>query len=113
MAITVIRNAAGQPEESLAPLGAVAVPLSEPAAQLRGATAREHPDCGVWECTPGRWRRQVKSAEFCHFVAGRCTFTPDGGSPITLQAGDAAYFPANTGGVWDVSETIRKTYVIL
>ncbi|MBV8783977.1 MAG: cupin domain-containing protein [Gammaproteobacteria bacterium] len=113
MSVTVIPNAAGQSQQSLESLGAVAVPLSEPAAQLRGRAAREKPDCGVWECSPGRWRRQVKSAEFCHFVAGRCTFTPDGGTPIALQAGDAAYFPANTTGVWDVTETLRKTYVIL
>lgn len=25
---------------------------------------------GVWECTPGRWRRQVLSREFSHFISG-------------------------------------------
>jgi len=113
MTITVIRDPAGQSSESLPDCGPVRFPLSEPPSQLRSLSVLERPDCGVWECSPGKWRRQVKSAEFCHFIAGRCTFTPDGAAPIALQAGDAAYFPANTNGVWDVKETLRKTYVLL
>ena len=114
MSITMIKGAAALPSAQLESQGPVRVPLGEPVAQLRSTAWRETPDCGVWECTPGRWERQVKSAEFCHFVAGRCTFTPAGGGAVlTIEAGDALYFPANTRGVWDVAETVRKTYVLL
>lgn len=93
----------------------VAVPLSEPVA-VASTTSVERSDgveTGVWECTPGRWRRQIVQQEFCHFIAGRCTFTPDGGEPIEIAAGDALMLPANTLGVWDIQETLRKTYVLI
>ena len=93
----------------------VAVPLGEPVAVTTGAGI-EHADgvaAGVWECTPGRWRRQIAQQEFCHFISGRCTFTPDGGAPIQINPGDALLFPANTFGIWDIEETVRKTYVLL
>jgi uncharacterized cupin superfamily protein len=93
----------------------VAVPLSEPVAITSGHDI-EHADgvvAGIWECTPGRWRRQIAQQEFCHFIAGRCTFTPDGGEPMQIQAGDALLLPANTFGIWDVEETLRKSFVLL
>ncbi|WP_341781309.1 cupin domain-containing protein [Ectopseudomonas mendocina] len=93
----------------------VAVPLGEPVA-VASTTSVERSDgveTGVWECTPGRWRRQIVQQEFCHFVAGRCTFTPDGGEPIEIRAGDALMMPANTVGIWDIQETVRKTYVLI
>ncbi|MDH0288186.1 cupin domain-containing protein [Pseudomonas sp. GD04087] len=68
---------------------------------------------GVWECTPGRWRRQVLSREFSHFVSGHCLFIPDDGEPIELRAGDAVLFPANCQGTWDIRETVRKSFVII
>ncbi len=68
---------------------------------------------GIWECTPGRWRRQVLSREFSHFVAGHCFFIPDEGEPIELRAGDAVLFPANCHGEWDVLETVRKSFLII
>lgn len=70
-------------------------------------------ETGIWECTPGRWRRQIVEQEFCHFLQGRCTFTPDGGETIRIEAGDALLLPENSLGVWDVQETVRKTYVII
>lgn len=94
---------------------AVAVSLSEPAS-ITSSHDVEHADgvvAGVWECSPGRWRRQIAQQEFCHFIAGRCTFTPDNGKPIAIQAGDALLLPANTFGVWDIQETVRKSFVLL
>jgi uncharacterized cupin superfamily protein len=70
-------------------------------------------ETGIWECTPGRWRRQIVEQEFCHFISGRGTFTPDGGEPIAFQAGDAFLLPQNSLGIWDIQETVRKTYVII
>ncbi|WPP01749.1 cupin domain-containing protein [Pseudomonas sp. HR96] len=99
----------------LDPPTSVGVPLGEPIAQV-ATTSVSHGDrveAGVWECTPGRWRRQIVQQEFCHFVQGRCTFTPDDGETLHIQAGDALMFPANTTGIWDVQETVRKSYVLI
>jgi hypothetical protein len=43
-------------------------------------------ETGVWECTPGRWRRQIVAQEFCHFIQGRCTFTPDDGETLHIRS---------------------------
>ena len=32
---------------------------------------------------------------------------------LEIHAGDAVYMPANTTGVWDVIETVRKTWILL
>ncbi|WP_321786236.1 cupin domain-containing protein [Burkholderia pyrrocinia] len=69
-------------------------------------------DTGLFECTPGTYRRVVKEAEVMHFVAGTGTFTPDGEDAIEFGAGDTLFFAANTEGLWQVRETMRKIYVI-
>jgi uncharacterized protein len=93
----------------------VAVPLGEPVAQVSCADTEraDQVETGIWECTPGRWRRQITDQEFCHFIAGRGSFTPDGGTPIHFAAGDAFLLPANSFGTWDIAETVRKTYVLI
>lgn len=65
----------------LADIGPPAVPLSEPACTLRGldVTIAERPACdtGLWECTPGRFQRQVEQGEVMHILAGtRCFSLP-------------------------------------
>ncbi|MCO7515616.1 cupin domain-containing protein [Pseudomonas guariconensis] len=93
----------------------VAAPIGEPVA-VTSVTCVERSDgveTGIWACTPGRWRRQIVQQEFCHFIKGRCTFTPDGGEPLHIEAGDALMLPANSTGTWDIQETVRKTYVLI
>lgn len=68
---------------------------------------------GVWECSPGRWRRQVLEREFSHFIVGYGFFVPDHGPTIEIHAGDAVFFPANCQGEWDIRETVRKSFVII
>ena len=67
---------------------------------------------GIWISSPGRWHRQITSAEFCFFLEGECTFTPDGGEPIEIRAGDVLHFPADSLGVWDIRTDCRKVYFI-
>lgn len=67
---------------------------------------------GVWESSPGKFKRHVANREFSHIVKGRCTFTPEGGEPVDLCEGDAVLFPANCEGIWDIKEDFRKTYCI-
>ena len=104
------------PSSQLEDWGPVKEPEGERVGQVRG---HEHVSVlggvrvGVWECSPGRWRRQVMEHEFAHFVAGRARFIPDHGEPFDITSGDAVWFPANTTGMWDITDTLRKTYVIV
>lgn len=95
----------------------VVSPVGEPLARTRVAFDQHLPSegvgLGIWECTPGKWRRQVTKREFSHILDGHCTFTPDGQPPIELRAGDSVYFPANCNGVWDIHQTVRKSYLIV
>lgn len=95
----------------------VAEPIGLQVAQTRTALHRELSDTqaatGIWECTPGSWRRQVLLAEYSYIISGNGRFTTDEGEPVEFQAGDAIYFPANTSGTWEIRETVRKTYLLL
>ena len=58
MSITQFKNTATLLLDESSP---VAVPLGEPVA-IASTTSVERDDgveTGVWECTPGRWRRQI------------------------------------------------------
>ena len=101
------------PSDQLADWGPAKVPVGSVIAQIRGSELGKRDRVGVWECTPGRWRRQVMDREFAHFVSGRARFVPDHGEPFDICAGDAVWFPADTTGTWEITETLRKTYVIV
>ncbi|MDY0885861.1 cupin domain-containing protein [Dongia soli] len=115
--IKIIQNAAGKSSDQLEDWGAVGKPIGDVVSKLRGVTATDtkggEPDVGIWECTPGKWHRQITKAEFAHFLSGRCTFTAESGQHIEIKAGDSLYFPANSMGVWEIQETVRKVYIII
>jgi uncharacterized cupin superfamily protein len=67
---------------------------------------------GLWECAPGRFERQLAQAEVMHILSSSCSFTPTGGETREIRAGDTLFFPANTTGVWHITETLRKVYVV-
>ncbi|MGU7771812.1 cupin domain-containing protein [Burkholderia sp. MR1-5-21] len=95
--------------------GTAGLPGTEPARVSGRQVAipgSEAIDTGVFECTPGTYRRVVKAAEVMHFIAGAGAFTPDGEDTIEFRAGDTLFFAANTEGLWQVRETMRKIYVI-
>lgn len=111
-----LANTGGIPSTALEDWGKVAEPLGEPVAQLRGMSPTEkdrEPDFGIWECSPGKWQRQIRKAEFAHFISGRATFHARNGQVVEINAGDALYFPAESLGVWEIHETVRKTYILL
>lgn len=99
----------GDPVPVPAPLG---TPVSEVRSQSIVSSSNPRTRAGVWTCTPGRWRRQVMQAEFCHFLEGDCTFTPDSGEPIEVRAGDVLFFPPSSGGVWDIRSASRKVFIV-
>jgi uncharacterized cupin superfamily protein len=108
----LIRNAATVPVLAIGP---VALPLGVPVPELSEFEPVDHPSgfsAGIWECTPGRYRRTVTRAEFCHFIAGSCRFEPDIGEPLDIVAGDVVCFAANTHGLWTIHELTRKSYIV-
>ena len=68
---------------------------------------------GVWEAQPGlsRWEF-TERGEIIHVLEGRMIVTQDGGSPVTLEAGSAAFFPIGWKGTWEIQERIRKFFVV-
>ncbi|MGR4932688.1 cupin domain-containing protein [Bradyrhizobium sp. CAR08] len=113
----VLKASVNLPAGELDIVTPVSRPIGEPVSIMRSKVAfkssTDATSAGVWECSPGRWRRQVAEAEFSTFLSGHCTFTPDGGPTIVLKTGDSIYFHPNTSGEWDIIETVRKAYVIL
>ena len=69
-------------------------------------------ECGIWVCTPGRWRIAVPRDEFCHFVAGRAAYLSDSGERVEVEAGTAVLFPAGWAGECTVHETMRNIYML-
>ncbi|WP_271574546.1 cupin domain-containing protein [Bradyrhizobium sp. CCBAU 11361] len=117
MTPVLLKDSIKLPTSALDNVSPVSRPVGEPVSIMRNKVAFKSPvdatTTGVWECTPGRWRRQVAEAEFSTFLSGRCTFTPDSGDAILIEPGDSIYFHPNTNGEWNVIETVRKAYVIL
>lgn len=71
-------------------------------------------DVGVWEATPGSFTAfRDNYHEVCQILSGSVTITSEGGDPVRVGAGDTVVMPAGWKGLWEVHETIRKTYVIL
>ncbi len=114
MKIKQYNNVINIASEKLEDWGYVSVPMGNVVASLRGIVLSNNEDgseTGVWECTPGKWVRQVMDAEFCTFLSGRAIFTPENEPPVEINAGDILYFPRNSKGTWDIIETVRKTYI--
>jgi uncharacterized cupin superfamily protein len=69
---------------------------------------------GVWECQPGGWPVVDRpDTEVAHILAGRATITDSTtGTAHQVEAGDLIVLPRGWTGRWDVTETVRKIYVI-
>ena len=65
-------------------------------------------ECGVWRCTPGRFR-DTESNESFVVLEGKATIEWAGGS-IEVGAGDLCFLAAGTETVWTVHETVLKGY---
>ena len=76
----------------------------------KGADGRS--ECGLWVCTPGKWRCHVTRDEFCHFLQGRCTYEHENGEVTEITPDTAAFFPEGWKGICTVHETVKKVYMI-
>lgn len=68
--------------------------------------------CGIWESTEGSWRVVYDEWESCTVLDGHCTVTPDQGEPIHLGPGDTLVLEPGFTGLWTVTQSMRKTFVI-
>ena len=70
-------------------------------------------DVGVWECTPGGWAINDRpNTETMLLLAGTVTITPVDGEAVELSEGDVFVLPKGWSGRWDITETVRKLYVL-
>lgn len=77
------------------------------------AAADESILAGVWECAP---TREVIAAypvhEMMTILSGSVTVTMTGGKPETFTKGDTFFIEKGTPCVWEITETLRKYYMI-
>ena len=114
MTIKKIDNAVNIPSDELEDWGNPKT-IGEPKCQLRGLIISENADgsqAGIWECSPGKFVREVTKAEMVTFLSGHCIFHPENGDPVEIKGGDVLFFPENSTGTWEIFETVRKAYLI-
>jgi len=77
------------------------------------ATADESILSGVWECAPCREEIDAYPVhEMMTVISGSVTMTSADGQSETFTAGDVFFIAKGTKCIWDVTETLRKFYMI-
>jgi len=77
------------------------------------ATGDESILSGVWECAPCREEIDAYPVhEMMTVISGSVTLTDAGGQTQTFTAGDSFFIPKGTKCVWEITETLRKFYMI-
>jgi hypothetical protein len=70
-------------------------------------------EVGVWECTPGRFPvTRDGSHSFMYVLSGHASIHGSGGDVHELRPGTVMVEPDRWTGEWEITETIRKVYVI-
>ena len=68
---------------------------------------------GIWECQPGGFPVNDRAnTETVFIIAGAATITDEDGAAHELAAGSWHTLPKGWTGRWDVTETVRKMYVL-
>ncbi len=69
---------------------------------------------GVWECTPGGWPIVDRGdTEVATIVSGKGTITDVDGTEQVLGPGSVVTLPKGWSGRWDLTENLRKVYVLI
>ena len=70
-------------------------------------------EIGIWEVTPGKFPGSKDGCCECmHFVKGAGTITDESGSVTEIHPGVVAFAADGWRGTWNVTSTVRKTFVI-
>lgn len=68
---------------------------------------------GVWECAPCKEEIDAYPVhEMMTVVAGSVTLTDAAGKSDTFRPGDTFFIPKGTKVTWEITETLRKFYMI-
>ena len=67
---------------------------------------------GLWRATPGSWRIIYTEWEYCEMLEGVSIVTSADGTSRTFKAGDHFVLEPGFEGIWEVTETTLKRYVI-
>ncbi|MEU6440364.1 cupin domain-containing protein [Streptomyces sp. NPDC047046] len=67
---------------------------------------------GVWQAEPGSFSWDFPRNETLVVLRGRARVTVTGGPVLTLGPGDVAAFKVGDRTVWEVTETLRKVFVV-
>ncbi|MEJ2015451.1 MAG: cupin domain-containing protein [Limibacillus sp.] len=68
---------------------------------------------GVWECAPCREEIDAYPVdELMSVISGSVTLTREDGSSETFTKGDHFFIAKGTKCVWEITETLRKYYMI-
>ena len=65
---------------------------------------------GIWDSTTGSWHATYTAYEYVVLITGRIVITPDGGTPVTVSAGDAFVVEKDFKGTWKIEEPVRKHF---
>jgi len=85
----------------------------EPVESSKVLHADAHSQAGIWECTPGAFAsRRDGYREIFTVIAGSGVLRDEDGTETPLSPGVVVATPEGWVGEWDISETIRKVYVI-
>lgn len=77
------------------------------------ATGDESILSGVWECAPCREEIAAYPVhEMMTVISGSVTLTDADGKAETFTAGDTFFVPKGTPCTWEITETLRKFYMI-
>jgi len=74
--------------------------------------AAEHLYAGEWEATVGAWRIAYTEWEYIRVLSGRCVVTGDDGVAVEAGAGESFVIEPGFTGIWEVTETMHKLWVI-
>jgi uncharacterized cupin superfamily protein len=81
--------------------------------QLYFATDDKNVVAGVWECAP--CKEEIDSYpvhEMMTIISGSVTLTNKKGKTEVFTAGDVFYIPKGTQCTWQITERLRKMYMI-
>ena len=85
----------------------------EPVESVKVLHEDPHSQAGIWECTPGAFvGRRDGDREVFTVLAGAGVLRDEDGAETLLAPGVVIATPENWVGEWDITETVRKAYVI-
>jgi len=64
----------------------------------------------IWTKEVSKFPWTYDSTEHCYFLAGDVIVTPDGGAPVSIEAGDFVTFETGLACTWDIRSPVRKHY---